>query len=81
MNHNLLNYSVYVKKDKITIGDNCWIATGAIITAGVSLGNHVVVAAGAVVTKSFPDNVLIAGVPARIVKQLDPYNNSYVKSN
>ena len=55
----------------ITIGDNCWIGTGATIVGGVVLGNNVVVAAGAVVTKSFPDNVLLAGVPARVVKEID----------
>ncbi len=55
----------------ITIGDNCWIGGGAIINPGVSLGNNVVVASGAVVTKSFPDNVLVGGCPAKILKHLD----------
>lgn len=54
----------------ITIGDNCWIGGGAIINPGVTLGNNVVVASGAVVTKSFPDNVLIGGCPAKILKEL-----------
>lgn len=55
----------------ITIGDNCWIGGGAIINPGVTLGNNVVVASGAVVTKSFGDNVVIGGVPAKIIKTLD----------
>lgn len=54
----------------VTIGDNCWIGGGAIINPGVSLGNNVVVASGAVVTKSFGDNVLIGGCPAKIIKHL-----------
>ncbi len=54
----------------VTIGDNCWIGGGAIINPGVTLGNNVVVASGAVVTKSFGDNVVIGGNPARILKEL-----------
>lgn len=54
----------------ITIGDNCWLGGGAIVLPNVSLGNNVVVAAGAVVTKSFGDNVLIGGCPAKVLKKL-----------
>ena len=45
---------------------------GAIICPGVTLGNNVIVGAGSVVTKSFGDNVVIAGNPARIIKE-NPY--------
>lgn len=55
----------------ITIGDNCWIGTNVTIVGGVTLGNNVVVAAGAVVKKSFSDNVVIGGVPAKIIKNID----------
>lgn len=54
----------------ITIGDNCWIGGHATINPGVTLGDNVVVASGAVVTKSFGDNVVIGGNPAKILKQL-----------
>ncbi len=54
----------------ITIGDNCWIGGGAIINPGVTLGDNVVVASGSVVTKSFGDNVIIGGNPAKIIKEL-----------
>ena len=54
----------------VTIGDNVWAGGSAIITPGVTLGNNVIIAAGAVVTKSFGDNVLIGGNPARIIKKL-----------
>ena len=54
----------------VTIGDNCWIGGGAIINPGVTLGKNVVVASGAVVTKSFGDNVLIGGNPAKIIREL-----------
>ncbi len=54
----------------ITIGDNCWIGGGAVICPNVTLGNNVVVGAGSVVTKSFGDNVVIAGNPAKVIKEL-----------
>lgn len=55
----------------VTIGDDCWIGGHATINPGVTLGNNVVVASGAVVTKSFGDDLVIAGVPARVVRRLD----------
>lgn len=54
----------------ITIGDNCWIGGGAVICPGVTLGDNVVVGAGSVVTKSFKSNVVIAGNPAKIIREL-----------
>lgn len=54
----------------VTIGDNCWIGGGAVICPGVTLGNNVVVGAGSVVTKSFGDNVVIAGNPAKVIREL-----------
>lgn len=55
----------------ITIGDNVWFGGSVIITPGVTLGNNVVVAAGSVVTKSFPDNVVLGGNPARIIRTIE----------
>lgn len=55
---------------KVTIGNNVWIGGGVTILPGVNLGNNVVVGAGSVVTKSFPDNVVIAGNPAKIIKKI-----------
>jgi hypothetical protein len=72
-NHNLCNYDVHNEANPIEIGDNCWLGSDVIILPGVALGEHVVVAAGAVVTKSFPDNCLIGGVPARVLKSLGVY--------
>lgn len=54
----------------VRIGDNCWIGGHATINPGVTLGNNVVVGSGSVVTKSFGDNVVIAGNPARIIKKV-----------
>lgn len=54
----------------ITIGNSCWFGGRVTVLPGVTLGNEVVVGAGSVVTKSFPDKVVIAGNPACIIKQL-----------
>lgn len=54
----------------ITVGDNVWICANAVVIEGVKIGNNSVVAAGAVVIKDVPDNVLVAGVPAKIKKRL-----------
>ena len=69
-NHKLTNQSESVFKETI-IGDHCWIASNSLIMAGVILGPRTVVAAGSVVTKSFPDGFcLIAGNPAKVVKEI-----------
>ena len=69
-NHSLTNQAESTKKETI-IGDHCWIASNAMIMAGVVLGPRTVVAAGAVVTKNFPEGfVLIGGNPAHIIKEI-----------
>ncbi|MBB1168558.1 acyltransferase [Lactobacillus paracasei] len=57
-------------KGPVKIGNKCWICDNAVILPGVIIGNNVTVAAGAIVTKSFPDNCVVGGNPARILKQL-----------
>jgi acetyltransferase-like isoleucine patch superfamily enzyme len=54
----------------ITIGRNAWIGANAVILPGVTVGENAVVAAGAVVTENVPDNTVVAGVPARVIKSL-----------
>jgi maltose O-acetyltransferase len=55
----------------VTIGDNVWIGGRVVINPGVTIGNNVVIASGAVVTKDVPDNVVVGGNPAKIIKEID----------
>jgi acetyltransferase-like isoleucine patch superfamily enzyme len=56
----------------VTIKDNVWLGDRAVVLKGVTIGENSIVAAGAVVTRDVPANVVVAGNPAAIVKQLDP---------
>lgn len=62
-------------KGEVVIGNNVWIGDKATILPGVTIGDNVIIGANSVVTKSIPSNTLVAGVPARIIKQLDICQN------
>lgn len=71
-NHDLHDTRKRIKAP-VKIGSYCWLGAGAKIMPGVVLGDHTVVAAGAVVTKSFAEGYcVIGGVPARKLKDIDP---------
>ncbi|HCL4547759.1 TPA: sugar O-acetyltransferase [Clostridium botulinum] len=54
----------------VVIGDNVWIGGNSVIVPGVTIGNNVVVAAGSIVVNDIPDNVVVGGNPAKIIKHL-----------
>jgi acetyltransferase-like isoleucine patch superfamily enzyme len=56
----------------VKVGAGSWLGTGAVILPGATIGRNVVVAAGSVVRGEVPDNCVVAGVPARIVRQYVP---------
>ena len=73
--HNENDYTKYVDSKPIIIRKNSLLLANCVILPGVELGEHTIVAAGAVVTKSFLEgNITIGGVPAKIIKKLDNYN-------
>lgn len=61
----------------IVVGDDCFVGMRSILMYGVSLGDHCVVAAGSVVTKSFPPRSVVGGNPARKISTIDEYAEKY----
>jgi acetyltransferase-like isoleucine patch superfamily enzyme len=61
--HALVPKAIHIKK-------NAWIGAGATILQGVTIGENSVVAAGSVVSKDVPDNVIVGGIPAKIIKEI-----------
>ncbi|MDX2172773.1 MAG: acyltransferase [Bacteroidota bacterium] len=60
-----------VNRRGIKIGKNCWIGSKVTVLDGVEIGNNCVIAAGSVVTKSMPSNSVIAGIPAKVIKEIN----------
>ena len=57
-----------IEYKRVIIGDDVWIGTNSIVLDGVKIGNHAIIAAGAVVTKDVPDYAVVGGIPAKIIK-------------
>lgn len=80
LNHNFSDTTKRIDEQSIstkhvTIEDDVWIGANAVILPGVTIGQHAVVAAGAVVTTDVPANTVVGGVPARIIKKIDSESN------
>ena len=74
-NHNFSNLEIPIRKQGATrkginIGNDCWIGSKVVILDGVNIGNHAIIAAGAVVTKDVPDYAIVGGMPAKIIKSI-----------
>lgn len=70
-NHDFYDRAILTIKD-VHIKKNAWIGAGAIILPGVTIGENAIVGAGSVVTHDVPTNTVVAGNPAKMVKELDP---------
>jgi len=75
LNHNFDNPEMRIDEQGVSttpviLGDDIWIGANAVVLPGVTIGNHSVVAAGAIVTKDVPPHSLVAGVPAKIIRQI-----------
>lgn len=80
LNHNFSDTTKRIDEQSIstkhvTIEDDVWIGANAVILPGVTIGQHAVVAAGAVVTSDVPANTVVGGVPARIIKKINSESN------
>ncbi len=85
LNHTYTDVNLPIRLQKVTtapiiIEDEVWIGANAVITAGVTIGKHSVVAGGAVVTKSIPPFSIAAGNPAKVIKRYDFEKKEWVKA-
>ena len=72
INHDMNERHTTYTYGKVTIKKNAWLGMNVTICPGVTIGEYAVVAAGAVVTKDVPDYAVVGGVPAKVIKMLDP---------
>ena len=75
-NHSISDYTKYTESSPVIIGKNSLLLAGSTILPGVELGEHTIVAAGSVVTKSFPEkDQIIGGIPAKVIKKIEAYGS------
>lgn len=72
INHDMNERHTIYTYGKVTVKQNAWIGMNVTICPGVTIGKYAVVGAGAVITKDVPDYAVVAGVPAKVIKMLDP---------
>jgi len=86
LNHRYEDPSLPIHRQPVTtapihIGDDCWIGAHVVLTAGVSVGRHSVVAAGSVVTRDIPPYTVAAGNPARVIKRYDEEQKAWLRAD
>ena len=65
----------------VTIGNNVWIGGNSVILPGVTIGDNVVIGAGSVVTKDIPDNMIAAGNPCKVIREITEADRDYYYKN
>lgn len=61
----------------VHIGKNCWLGAGVVVLPGVTIGDHVVIGAGSIVTKDIPSNVVAVGNPCRVLREVGERDRAY----
>ena len=79
--HPISRNSGYEYGIPITIGNNVWIGGNVVILPDVSIGDNVVIGAGSVVTKNIPDNMIVAGNPCRIIREITDKDRKFYYKN
>ncbi len=84
LNHGYQDVTLPIHQQKVStapivVEDDCWIGANAVVTAGVTIGKHSVIAAGAVVTRNIPPFSVAVGNPARVIKAYDFERKEWVK--
>jgi acetyltransferase-like isoleucine patch superfamily enzyme len=84
LNHQYEDISLPIRQQPVTtrpivVEDDCWIGANAVITAGVTIGQHSVVAGGSIVTRDVPPFSVVGGNPARLLKQYDAERGEWVR--
>lgn len=72
-----LREKAYQYNAPVRIGRNCWLGAGVIVAPGVAIGDNTVVGAGSVVTKDLPANVVAAGNPCRVLREIGEHDRQY----
>lgn len=75
--HPVSRQSGYEYGIPVSIGNNVWIGGNVVITPGVTIGDNVVIGAGSVVTKDIPANVVAAGNPCRVIREITDADKKY----
>ena len=84
LNHNYEDISLPIHLQGVSVApiiieDNAWIAANSIITAGVTIGKHAIVAGGSVVTKNVPPYTIVAGNPAKAIKRYQSESQKWIR--
>ncbi|MGB0121714.1 MAG: acyltransferase [Solirubrobacterales bacterium] len=61
----------FTSKGPVSIGSNCWFGVNCVVTSGVTIGERCVIGANSVVTQDLPDGVIAAGMPARVIREIE----------
>ena len=72
-----LRAQVYMYAFPVTIGDNVWIGSGAVVCPGVTIGENTVIGAGSIVMKDIPANVVAAGNPCKVLREINEQDKIY----